>query len=159
MVSYETLLLTVADHVATITVNRAEKRNALNAAVRREMIEALDHLRDDDNARVVIITGAGDKAFIAGADIAEFAERTPVQQRAVMAERRIFDEIAAFPKPVIAMINGFALGGGCEVALACDLRIAGKSAKLGQPEIKLGVFPSVSAVLLPQLNGDKRARE
>jgi enoyl-CoA hydratase len=158
VVSYETLLLEVADHVATITINRAEKRNALNAAVRRELVEALDHLRDDDNARVVIITGAGDKAFIAGADITEFAERTPVQQRAVMAERRIFDEIAAFPKPVIAMINGFALGGGCEVALACDLRIAGKSAKLGQPEIKLGIIPGGGGTQrLPRLIGSGNA--
>ena len=141
MVSYETLLLNVENGVAVITVNRPDKRNSLNSAVRRELIEALDRLREDETARVVVITGAGDKAFIAGADIGEFAERTPVQQRAVMAERRIFDEIAEFPKPVIAMINGFALGGGCEVALACDLRIAGKSAKLGQPEIKLGIIP------------------
>ena len=141
MVSYETLLLNVENGVAVITVNRPDKRNSLNSAVRRELIEALDRLREDETARVVVITGAGDKAFIAGADIGEFAERTPVQQRAVMAERRIFDEIAEFPKPVIAMINGFALGGGCEVALACDLRIASKSAKLGQPEIKLGIIP------------------
>jgi enoyl-CoA hydratase len=141
VVSYETLLLSVENSVAVITVNRPDKRNSLNGAVRRELIEALDRLRDDETARVVVITGAGDKAFIAGADIGEFAERTPVQQRAVMAERRIFDEIAEFPKPVIAMINGFALGGGCELALACDIRVAGKSAKLGQPEIKLGIIP------------------
>ncbi len=141
MVSYETLLVDVADHVATITVNRPDKRNALNAAVRREIIEALDHFSSEDNARVIVITGAGDKAFIAGADINEFAERTPVEQRAVMAGRRIFDEIAGFAKPVIAMINGFALGGGCEVALACDVRVAARSAKLGQPEIKLGIIP------------------
>ena len=141
MVSYETLLVDVADHVATITINRPDKRNALNAAVRREIIDALDHFSSDDTARVIVITGAGDKAFIAGADINEFAERTAVEQRAVMAERRVFDEIAGFPKPVIAMINGFALGGGCEVALACDVRVAARSAKLGQPEIKLGIIP------------------
>lgn len=141
MVSYETLLVEVSDKVALITINRPDKRNALNAAVRRELLAALDQLRTDDNARVVILTGAGDKAFIAGADIAEFAERTPVQQRAVMAERRIFDEVADFPKPVIAMINGFALGGGCELALACDVRVGGRSAKFGQPEIKLGIIP------------------
>lgn len=141
MVSYETLIVSIENHVAVITINRPDKRNALNSAVRRELIEALDQLRTDDSARVVVITGAGDKAFIAGADISEFAERTPVQQRAVMAERRIFDEVAEFPKPVIAMINGFALGGGCELALACDVRVAARSAKLGQPEIKLGIIP------------------
>ncbi|HEX6064237.1 MAG TPA: enoyl-CoA hydratase-related protein [Longimicrobiales bacterium] len=141
MVSFETLLIDVADHVATITVNRPDKRNALNASVRGEIIKALDHFGSEDSVRVIVITGAGDKAFIAGADINEFAERTPVEQRAVMAERRIFDEIAGFAKPVIAMINGFALGGGCEVALACDVRVAARSAKLGQPEIKLGIIP------------------
>lgn len=154
MVSFETLLLDVADQVATITVNRPDKRNALNAAVRREILQALDHLRADDAARVVVITGAGDKAFIAGADITEFAERTAVEQRAAMTERPIFDEIAAYPKPVIAMINGFALGGGCEVALACDMRVAGKSAKLGQPEIKLGIIPGGGGTQrLPRLVG------
>src|SRR5690606_23018625 len=122
-------------------VNRPDKRNALNATVRRELVAALDALRDRDDVRVVVITGAGEKAFIAGADIAEFAERTPIEQRAVMQERRIYDEIAAYPKPTIAMINGFALGGGCELALACDLRIAARSAKLGQPEIRLGLLP------------------
>ena len=154
MVSYETLLVKVEDLIATITINRPDKRNALNAAVRRELLQALDTLRTDDNARVIVITGAGDKAFIAGADIGEFAERTPVEQRAVMAERRIFDEVAEYPKPVIAMINGFALGGGCELALACDMRIAAKSAKLGQPEIKLGIIPGGGGTQrLPRLIG------
>jgi enoyl-CoA hydratase len=154
VVSFETLLLKVADQVATITINRPDKRNALNGAVRRELLQALDQLRGTDDARVVIITGAGDKAFIAGADIGEFAERTPVQQRAEMAERRIFEEVAQFPKPVIAMINGFALGGGCELALACDLRIAARSAKLGQPEIKLGIIPGGGGTQrLPRLVG------
>ena len=154
MVNYETLLVKVEDLIATITINRPDKRNALNAAVRRELLQALDTLRTDDNARVIVITGAGDKAFIAGADIGEFAERTPVEQRTVMAERRIFDEVAEYPKPVIAMINGFALGGGCELALACDMRIAAKSAKLGQPEIKLGIIPGGGGTQrLPRLIG------
>ncbi len=154
MVSFETLLLQADGRVATITINRPDKRNALNAAVRRELLEALDHLRGEDNARVVVITGAGDKAFIAGADITEFAERTPVQQRVVMSERRIFDEVADYPKPVLAMINGFALGGGCELALACDMRIAARSARLGQPEIKLGIIPGGGGTQrLPRLIG------
>jgi enoyl-CoA hydratase len=154
VVSYETLLVDVADHIATITINRPDKRNALNATVRREMIGALDHFSSVDDVRVVVITGAGDKAFIAGADINEFAERTPVEQRAAMAERRIFDEIAGYGKPVIAMINGFALGGGCEVALACDVRVAARSAKLGQPEIKLGIIPGGGGTqCLPRMVG------
>jgi len=155
---FDTLMVTVAERVATITINRPDKRNALNAAVRRDIIEALDELRHEDEVRVVIFTGAGDKAFIAGADIGEFAERTPLEQRAVMNERRVFDEIAAFPKPTIAMINGFALGGGCELAMACDIRIAGRSAKLGQPEIRLGLIPGGGGTQrLPRLVGSGRA--
>jgi enoyl-CoA hydratase len=145
---------TVENGIATLTVDRPEKRNALNAAVRSELIEALDALRDDDGARVIVITGAGEKAFVAGADIGEFASRTPIEQRAVMEERRVFDEIAAYPKPTIARINGFALGGGCELALACDIRIAARSARLGQPEIRLGLLPGGGGTQrLPRLAG------
>jgi enoyl-CoA hydratase len=155
---FETLLVTSAERVATITINRPDKRNALNAAVRRDVIAALDELRADDDVRVVIFTGAGDRAFIAGADIGEFADRTPLQQRDVMNERRVFDEIAAFPKPTIAMINGFALGGGCELAMACDIRIAARSARLGQPEIRLGIIPGGGGTQrLPRLVGAGRA--
>lgn len=156
--AYESLLVRVEDRVATIVINRPEKRNALNAVVRREVVEALDALRDDPEVRVVVITGAGEKAFIAGADIGEFAERTPLEQRAAMAGRRLFEEIANFPRPTIAMINGFALGGGCEVALACDLRIAARSARLGQPEVKLGILPGGGGTQrLPRLIGVGRA--
>jgi enoyl-CoA hydratase len=157
-VKRETLLIESLDGIATITINRPDKRNALNAVVRREIVEVLDELRDDANARVIILTGAGDRAFIAGADISEFAERTAIEQRAAMTGRRLFEEIAAFPKPTIAMINGFALGGGCEVALACDLRIATRSAKLGQPEIRLGILPGGGGTQrLPRLVGPGRA--
>ncbi len=155
---YETLLQTVEDRVATLVINRPDKRNALDATVRRELIAALDALRDDPDVRVVVFTGAGDKAFIAGADISELAKRTPVEQRAVMEGRRIFDEIAAFPKPTIAMINGYAFGGGCELALACDVRIAARSAKLGQPEVRLGILPGGGGTQrLPRLIGAGRA--
>lgn len=155
---FETLLLEISDRVATLTVNRPEKRNALNAAVRREFVEALDALRDDPEVRVLVVTGAGEKAFIAGADIGEFADRSPLEQRAAMEGRRLFEEIANFPKPTIAMLNGYALGGGCEVALACDLRIAARSAKLGQPEIKLGLIPGGGGTQrLPRLIGFGRA--
>lgn len=157
-VKYETLLVDTADGVAVITINRAEKRNALNAMVRGELIAAVDALRANDDARVIVLTGAGDKAFVAGADISEFAERTPIEQRDVMAERRIFDELAACPKPTIAMINGFALGGGCELAMACDIRIAAESARLGQPEIKLGIIPGGGGTQrLPRLVGSGNA--
>jgi enoyl-CoA hydratase len=155
---FESLLVRVEDRVATIVVNRPDKRNALNTVVRREVVEALDALRDDPEVRVVVITGAGDKAFIAGADIGEFAGRTPLEQRAAMEGRRLFEELAAYPKPTIAMINGFALGGGCEVALACDLRIAARSARLGQPEVKLGILPGGGGTQrLPRLVGLGRA--
>jgi enoyl-CoA hydratase len=139
--TYETLLLETEGAVAVLTINRPEKRNALSGQVRAELVAALDALRGDDAVRVLVITGAGDKAFVAGADIAEFAERTPLQQRAAMTGVRVFDEIAAYPKPVIAMINGFCLGGGCELALACDVRIAADTARFGQPEINLGIIP------------------
>ncbi|MBR9988436.1 MAG: enoyl-CoA hydratase/isomerase family protein [Gemmatimonadetes bacterium] len=156
--AFETLLIDISDHVATITINRPDKRNALNGAVRRELVEALDQLRIDDTARVIVITGAGDKAFVAGADITEFAERTPLEQREAMQGRRVFDELASSPKPTIAMINGFALGGGCELALACDMRIATRSARFGQPEIRLGLIPGGGGTQrLPRLIGAGRA--
>ena len=156
--AYETLLLSIDARVATITINRPDKRNALNATVRREIVDALDALRTNDDVRVVVFTGAGDKAFVAGADIGEFADRSPVEQRTAMEGRRIFDEIAAFPKPTIAMINGYAFGGGCELALACDIRVAARSAKLGQPEIKLGILPGGGGTQrLPRLIGAGRA--
>jgi enoyl-CoA hydratase len=155
---YETILVRREDRVATIVVNRPEKRNALNATVRRELVAVLDALRGEGEVRVVVITGAGEKAFIAGADIGEFAERTPLEQREVMEGRLLFEEIAAFPKPTIAMINGYALGGGCEVALACDLRIAARSARLGQPEVRLGILPGGGGTQrLPRLVGFGRA--
>jgi enoyl-CoA hydratase len=156
--SLTTIRIERDDRVATIVIDRPEKRNALNATVRRELIAALDSIRGDDTVRVVIFTGAGDRAFIAGADIGEFAERTPIDQRNAMTGRRVFDEIAAYPKPTIAMINGFALGGGCELALACDLRIAASSARLGQPEIRLGILPGGGGTQrLPRLVGTGRA--
>ena len=144
--------------VAILTIDRPEKRNALSAAVRAELIAALDALRDDPGVRVLVVPGAGEKAFVAGADISEFAERTPLEQRAAMTGRRVFDEIAAYSKPVIAMINGFALGGGCELALACDLRIAADTAKLGQPEINLGIIPGGGGTQrLPRVLGTGQA--
>jgi enoyl-CoA hydratase len=139
--AYETILVERRNGVAIITINRPEKRNALNIQTRSEGAAVLDELRADDSVRVVVFTGAGDKAFVAGADIAEFADRTAITQREVMLERSLFNAIDGFPKPVIAMINGYCLGGGCELALACDIRIASDGASFGQPEINLGIIP------------------
>lgn len=155
---FETLRTGVEAGIGTIIIDRPEKRNALNGQVRQELMAALDGLEGDDRVRVVVITGAGEKAFVAGADIGEFAERTPIQQRSAMEGRRVFEAIAEFPRPVIASINGYALGGGCELALACDLRIAGRSARLGQPEVNLGILPGGGGTQrLPRLVGVGRA--
>ena len=158
--SYETLLLERRGRVAIITVNRPEKRNALNIKTREEGAAVLEELRGDDAVGVLVITGAGDKAFIAGADIAEFAGRTALTQRAVMLSRSLFNAIDAFPKPIIAMINGYCLGGGCEVALACDIRIASENASFGQPEINLGIIPGGGGTQrLTRLVGEGKAME
>jgi len=158
--SYENILVERRERVAIITINRPEKRNALNIQTRAEGAAALDELAADDSVHVVIFTGAGDKAFIAGADIAEFAERTALTQREVMLQRGLFNAVDSFPKPIIAMVNGYCLGGGCEVALACDLRIAGESASFGQPEINLGIIPGGGGTQrLTRLVGEGKAME
>ena len=158
--SYETVLLDRRDRVAVITINRPEKRNALNIQTRAEGAAILDKLRADDSVRVVVITGAGDKAFIAGADIAEFAGRTAISQREIMIERGLFNAVDTFPKPIIAMVNGYCLGGGCEVALACDIRVASETASFGQPEINLGIIPGGGGTQrLPRLVGEGKAME
>ena len=148
------VLCDITDRIAVVTINRPDKRNALNAATRRQFVALLDGLRAEPNVRVVVVTGAGDKAFVAGADIGEFEGRTPVDQFRVMKAPGIFDAVEQFPKPVIAAINGFALGGGCELAMACDIRIAADTAKLGQPEINLAIIPGGGGTQrLPRLVG------
>jgi enoyl-CoA hydratase len=158
--SYETLLFERRSRVAIITINRPDKRNALNIKTREEGAALLEQLRDDDAVGVVVFTGAGDKAFVAGADIAEFAGRTAMMQRDVMTARSLFTAIDTFPKPIIAMINGYCLGGGCELALACDIRIASANASFGQPEINLGIIPGGGGTQrLTRLVGEGRAME
>jgi enoyl-CoA hydratase len=158
--SYETLLFEKRERVGIITINRPDKRNALNIKTREEGAALLDQLRNDASINVVVITGAGDKAFVAGADIAEFAGRTAMMQRDVMTAHSLFTAIDTFPKPIIAMINGYCLGGGCELALACDIRIASETASFGQPEINLGIIPGGGGTQrLTRLIGEGKAME
>ncbi|MFL6229223.1 MAG: enoyl-CoA hydratase/isomerase family protein [Pyrinomonadaceae bacterium] len=160
MSSYETLLLERRGAVALLTINRPDKLNALNIKTRQEGAQALEELGGDESVRVVVITGAGDKSFIAGADISEFEGRTALTQRDVMTGRSLFTAFDAFTKPVIAMINGFCLGGGCELAMACDLRIASEKARFGQPEINLGIIPGGGGTQrLTHLVGESKAME
>jgi enoyl-CoA hydratase len=157
---FENLIIERDGRIAIITINRPEKLNALNIATRREFGEALDLFRIDDDVRVVVVTGAGEKSFIAGADISEFAGRTAFEQRAVMKSRDGFEAADQFPKPLIAMINGFCLGGGCELAMACDIRVASENARFGQPEINLGIIPGGGGTQrLTRLVGEGRAMQ
>lgn len=127
--------------IAILTLNRPEKLNALNRQVRRELMERVDALADDDRVRVAILCGAGEKAFVAGADVSEFAGRNLSEQREVYNHRRVYDAIAAFPKPIVCAVHGYCLGGGSELALACDLRVADRTARFAQAEIRLGLIP------------------
>lgn len=150
----QTVLSAREGRVAILTINRPDKLNALNEEVRVELLDALAAIEHDDSVGAVVITGSGEKSFIAGADIGEFAGRSPFDQRFAMRSPRIFDIMASFPKPVIAMINGFCLGGGCELSMSCDMRIASDKARFGQPEINLGLIPGGGGTQrLPRLVG------
>jgi enoyl-CoA hydratase len=130
------------DGVLIITVDRPKVLNALNAQTVQEIGEAFEAARDDASVKAIILTGGGEKAFVAGADINELAQMTPVTGKAVAEKgQKVFRAIERFPKPVIAAINGFALGGGCELALACHIRIASEKAQMGLPEVTLGIIP------------------
>lgn len=160
MSTYETITVEKEGKVAVLTINRPDKLNALSSVVHVEGVKALDELRADDGVRVVVITGSGEKSFIAGADISEFEGKTPVTQRATFQERTLFNTIDTFPKPVIAMVNGFCLGGGNELALACDLRICSENARFSQPEINLGIIPGGGGTQrLTRLVGEGRSME
>jgi enoyl-CoA hydratase len=160
MPNYETISVDRRGRVAILTINRPDKLNALSNKVHVEGVAALDELKHDADVRVVVITGAGEKAFIAGADISEFQDQTPVTQRNSFNERSLFNSIDNFPKPVIAMVNGFCLGGGNELAMACDIRMASENAKFSQPEINLGIMCGGGGTQrLPKLVGEGRAME
>ena len=150
-----------SDRILVLTIDRPEKLNALNSEVLAELDAALDAARASAEVGAVVITGAGPKAFVAGADIGELSKMTPVSGRLhALRGQAIFSKIETLGKPVIAAINGFALGGGCELALACTLRVASDNAKLGQPEVKLGILPGYGgSQRLARIVGKGRAME
>jgi enoyl-CoA hydratase len=158
--SYQSVTLTTADGIATLTVNRPDKLNALNAATIADLGQAIDEVRSNSSIAGLIVTGAG-RAFIAGADISELANENPVTARELAIRGQgVFRSFERSRKPVIAAVNGFALGGGCELALACHVRIASEQAKFGQPEVKLGLCPGYGGTQrLPRLVGKGRAMQ
>jgi enoyl-CoA hydratase len=158
---YANLLVAVSDKIATITVNRPKSLNALNPATMRELSAAFEDIAAREDAGVVLLTGAGEKAFVAGADISEMRHFTPVQAlEFALFGQGVLERIERLPQPVIGVINGFALGGGCELAMACDLLIAADTAKFGQPEVGLGIIPGYGGTQrLPRLVGRNRAKE
>ncbi len=159
---YQTILTTLDNGIFTITINRPDKMNALNRDVINEVGAAMDEAYTNDEIRGVIITGAGEKAFVAGADISEFIPLGAAEGAALAQRGRelVFDKVENCPKPVIAAVNGFALGGGCELAMACHMRVAAVNAKFGQPEVNLGLIPGYGGTQrLTRLVGKGKAME
>lgn len=160
--SYNNILTVTENHVTTITINRPTKLNALNKETIKELSDAIGNAEENELTRVIILTGSGDKAFVAGADIAEFAHFTTDEGKRLAAHGQeiLFDLIENCSVPVIAAINGFALGGGLELAMAAHIRVASENAKMGLPEVSLGVIPGYGGTQrLPQLVGKGRAME
>jgi len=158
---FNNLLVEKSDGIATVTVNRPKALNALNEETLKELLACFAGLEADVSLRVVILTGAGEKAFVAGADIAAMKDLDAVAARDfALLGQKVMHLIEHLSKPVIAAVNGFALGGGCELALACDIRLAGNNARFGQPEVNLGVIPGFGGTQrLPRLIGKGRAKE
>ncbi|MEG6584778.1 short-chain-enoyl-CoA hydratase [Dendrosporobacter sp. 1207_IL3150] len=161
MTPYENLQCEVSGGIVTITLSRPKALNALNEAMLRELDDLLDELEKDHSVKTIIITGSGTKSFVAGADISEM-QPLSVEEGCEWAKlgQSVFSKIEKLPKPVIAAVNGFALGGGCELAMACDIRIASAKAKFAQPEVSLGITPGYGGTQrLPRLVGKGRAKE
>ena len=157
---YQTLLTTLENRIFTITINRPDKLNALNQQVMDDLNDAIDEAYSNDEIRSVIITGAGGKAFVAGADISEFMGEGVEGMALAKKGQDIFFKIENAPKAIIAAVNGFALGGGCELAMSCHFRVAAENAKFGQPEVNLGLIPGYGGTQrLAQLIGRGRALE
>lgn len=159
--TYETLLTDLDQGILTVTVNRPDKLNALNRSVLADLDRLMDKVQSDPDVKAVLLTGAGPKAFVAGADISEFLQAGP-DEGAALAKRGqdLFFRIERSPKPIIAAVNGFALGGGCELAMSCHFRLASDNARFGQPEVNLGIIPGYGGTQrLPRLIGPGRAME
>ena len=159
--NFQTLLFTVSDRIGTVTINRPDKLNALNAQAKDKLRSLFTHIKTDPAIDVVVITGAGEKAFVAGTDIGELTALNSESGKEFSSKgQEVFDLIENLGKPVIAAVNGYALGGGCELALACHVRIAADNAKFGQPEVNLGVIPGYGGTQrLARLIGRGRAME
>lgn len=159
--SFETLLIECDDGICTLTVNRPKKLNALNAQVLNDLESCFKWIADEDEVRGVILTGAGDRSFVAGADIGRFTELDAESgYRFALRGQQVFSRIEQLKKPVAAAVNGYALGGGCELAMACHLRTASEKARFGQPEVNLGILPGYGGTQrLPRLVGRGRALE
>ncbi|HBD10410.1 MAG TPA: enoyl-CoA hydratase [Syntrophobacteraceae bacterium] len=159
--AYETILYEVQDGVGLVTINRPKVLNALSPQVLNEVADVVDAITESATVRVLIITGAGEKAFVAGADISEFPKMNPLQARAFAEKgQELFFTLEQLPIPVIACVNGFALGGGCELAMSCDFIYASDKAKFGQPEINLGIIPGFGGTQrLARLVGRAKAKE
>ncbi len=159
--AFKYLELSVSDGIAVLTINRPDKLNALNRQVVADLTAAIEQVRGDDAIRVLVITGAGDKAFVAGADIGEFVPLTALEAwRFSQDLHEAYTRLERMSKPVIAAVNGFALGGGCELMMACDIAYASDKARIGQPEVNLGVIPGAGGTQrLQRLVGKARAKE
>ncbi|AAM23820.1 enoyl-CoA hydratase [Caldanaerobacter subterraneus subsp. tengcongensis MB4] len=158
---YKNIEVKIEKGIATITINRPKALNALNTETLEELENVLEVLQNDDGVKVIVITGAGEKAFVAGADISEMKDMSVFEAKK-FAElgQKVFRKIELVKKPVIAAVNGYALGGGCELALACDIRIASRNAKFGQPEVGLGIIPGFGGTQrLPRIVGVSKAKE
>src|SRR2546428_11707807 len=158
--NYDTILVTHHGPTAVVALNRPDKLNAMSMMLKAELVRALHDLDKHEQTRSIVLTGSGDKAFTAGADIHEFEGRTAIEQWRMYEHGTLYDAVDRTAKPLLAMINGYCLGGGCELAMACDIRIASDKASLGQPEINIGIIPGGGgSQRLPRLVGLGKALE